>query len=118
MVAKDNRQRNSGSSLDVALIAAIVSAAFLGLFARVSLALTVVGAACIGFLIYVAMNVPSRYRWFGLGQNQEAVDNANGRFGKTYPDDLVETDKFLRRVGRNESCPCGSGKKFKHCHGR
>ena len=20
--------------------------------------------------------------------------------------------------GRNESCPCGSGKKFKHCHGR
>ena len=21
------------------------------------------------------------------------------------------------RVGRNESCPCGSGKKFKHCHG-
>jgi preprotein translocase subunit SecA len=22
------------------------------------------------------------------------------------------------KVGRNESCPCGSGKKFKHCHGR
>jgi len=22
------------------------------------------------------------------------------------------------RVGRNEVCPCGSGKKFKHCHGR
>ena len=21
-------------------------------------------------------------------------------------------------VGRNESCPCGSGKKYKHCHGR
>src|SRR5271170_5949344 len=21
------------------------------------------------------------------------------------------------RVGRNEPCPCGSGKKFKHCHG-
>ncbi len=21
------------------------------------------------------------------------------------------------KVGRNESCPCGSGKKFKHCHG-
>jgi len=20
--------------------------------------------------------------------------------------------------GRNELCPCGSGKKFKHCHGR
>jgi preprotein translocase subunit SecA len=23
-----------------------------------------------------------------------------------------------RRVGRNEPCPCGSGKKFKHCHGQ
>ncbi len=22
------------------------------------------------------------------------------------------------KVGRNESCPCGSGKKFKHCHGK
>jgi preprotein translocase subunit SecA len=22
------------------------------------------------------------------------------------------------KVGRNELCPCGSGKKFKHCHGR
>ena len=21
-------------------------------------------------------------------------------------------------IGRNELCPCGSGKKFKHCHGR
>ena len=21
------------------------------------------------------------------------------------------------KVGRNESCPCGSGKKYKHCHG-
>ena len=23
----------------------------------------------------------------------------------------------LKKVGRNEKCPCGSGKKFKHCHG-
>ncbi|MGF1501385.1 MAG: preprotein translocase subunit SecA [Paracoccaceae bacterium] len=22
------------------------------------------------------------------------------------------------KVGRNETCPCGSGKKYKHCHGR
>jgi preprotein translocase subunit SecA len=22
------------------------------------------------------------------------------------------------RVGRNEPCPCGSGKKYKHCHGK
>jgi preprotein translocase subunit SecA len=23
----------------------------------------------------------------------------------------------MPKVGRNESCPCGSGKKYKHCHG-
>ena len=22
------------------------------------------------------------------------------------------------KVGRNEACPCGSGKKYKHCHGQ
>ncbi|MDC2987173.1 preprotein translocase subunit SecA [Candidatus Pelagibacter bacterium] len=25
--------------------------------------------------------------------------------------------KSEKKVGRNEKCPCGSGKKFKHCHG-
>ena len=25
--------------------------------------------------------------------------------------------KPKRKIGRNEACPCGSGKKFKHCHG-
>ena len=22
-----------------------------------------------------------------------------------------------KKIGRNEKCPCGSGKKYKHCHG-
>ena len=26
--------------------------------------------------------------------------------------------KSEKKVGRNEKCPCGSGKKFKHCHGK
>ena len=26
-------------------------------------------------------------------------------------------EKTEKKVGRNEKCPCGSGKKFKHCHG-
>ena len=28
---------------------------------------------------------------------------------------IVRTEK---KVGRNDDCPCGSGKKYKHCHGR
>ena len=27
-------------------------------------------------------------------------------------------EQEVPRVGRNENCPCGSGKKYKHCHGR
>jgi len=23
-----------------------------------------------------------------------------------------------RKIGRNEPCPCGSGKKYKQCHGK
>jgi preprotein translocase subunit SecA len=26
--------------------------------------------------------------------------------------------KSSKHVGRNDPCPCGSGKKFKKCHGR
>ncbi|MDH3707307.1 MAG: preprotein translocase subunit SecA [Acidimicrobiia bacterium] len=33
---------------------------------------------------------------------------------KTQPVERTEFEK----AGRNEPCPCGSGKKFKHCHGR
>ncbi len=29
----------------------------------------------------------------------------------------VDQNKNFQKVGRNEKCPCGSGKKFKHCHG-
>jgi len=36
------------------------------------------------------------------------------------PIPLPESGTFVRherKVGRNEPCPCGSGKKYKHCHG-
>lgn len=29
---------------------------------------------------------------------------------------VIDLPRPLKRVGRNEPCPCGSGKKFKHCH--
>ena len=25
-------------------------------------------------------------------------------------------DPQLKKIGRNDPCPCGSGKKYKHCH--
>lgn len=29
---------------------------------------------------------------------------------------FLSTPRTFEKVGRNEPCPCGSGKKFKHCH--
>ncbi|MBO7264798.1 MAG: preprotein translocase subunit SecA [Alistipes sp.] len=41
-----------------------------------------------------------------------AAAAGQGDKGKTAP---IRVDKS---VGRNEPCPCGSGKKYKHCHGK
>ena len=30
----------------------------------------------------------------------------------------AELQTKLATAGRNDPCPCGSGRKFKHCHGR
>jgi preprotein translocase subunit SecA len=32
-------------------------------------------------------------------------------------DPVAQFVRETKKVGRNELCPCGSGKKFKHCHG-
>ncbi len=36
---------------------------------------------------------------------------------KVEDNNLNSKKKLEKKVGRNEKCPCGSGKKFKHCHG-
>ena len=44
--------------------------------------------------------------------------NANG---EDQAPDEAQPETFQRelpKVGRNDPCPCGSGKKYKHCHGR
>jgi preprotein translocase subunit SecA len=41
--------------------------------------------------------------------------------GDEAPQQPVSKRPFVRqerKVGRNEPCPCGSGKKYKHCHGK
>jgi preprotein translocase subunit SecA len=33
------------------------------------------------------------------------------------PEPVAQFVRDTKKVGRNEPCPCGSGKKYKHCHG-
>jgi preprotein translocase subunit SecA len=51
----------------------------------------------------------------GLGADEEAAEvEASQRLAGSMQPTLRE----LPKVGRNDPCPCGSGKKFKHCHGQ
>ncbi len=52
-------------------------------------------------------------------QAQEAhVDESEGQLkGPMFEQEAEEAEKFAH-VGRNDPCPCGSGKKFKDCHGK
>lgn len=40
--------------------------------------------------------------------------------GRSFMNDASKQNQPIRveKVGRNEPCPCGSGKKYKHCHGK
>ncbi len=42
----------------------------------------------------------------------QTQDDEGARRGKQQPVRVAD------RVGRNDLCPCGSGKKYKHCHGK
>jgi len=48
----------------------------------------------------------------GLTTNLTPVESESARTGKRQP------VKVGPKIGRNDPCPCGSGKKYKNCHGR
>ena len=52
-----------------------------------------------------------RARLAGIRPDLPGTPDADG-IEKQHP--VVRSDK----IGRNDPCPCGSGKKFKHCHGK
>ncbi len=48
---------------------------------------------------------------------QEAAKRAAANAGRA-PRKVETFKRQGKKIGRNEPCPCGSGKKYKHCHGR
>jgi preprotein translocase subunit SecA len=45
----------------------------------------------------------------------EAAESVAHLFGPEFV--AADPETWQRTVARNTLCPCGSGKKFKHCHG-
>ncbi|GIU85302.1 MAG: protein translocase subunit SecA 1 [Acidimicrobiales bacterium] len=70
---------------------------------------------------YVAPEDPSAPALLGAAVRGEksvgtAVAGAMSPEGGSVAQTVVRSD--WEKTGRNEPCPCGSGRKFKHCHGR
>ena len=56
----------------------------------------------------------SRYRTSKSDFSQYSSTGGGGGPEKNQKAEPVRVDK---KVGRNDPCPCGSGKKYKNCHG-
>ncbi len=58
----------------------------------------------------------------GMEEGIEAAEPAAAAPAQAMPGDVMERDPndpaTWGKVPRNASCPCGSGKKYKHCHGK
>ena len=56
--------------------------------------------------------------------NKDEIDAAGQEYGANERDYLDSTSVKQTpivvgpKIGRNDPCPCGSGKKYKACHGR
>lgn len=75
------------------------------------------------FRIYQGLN-NSTHLWTNYGSSPDelsAQKTPNLSFFSSSPVPMMPSPPNVTsfpKVGRNEPCPCGSGKKFKHCHGR
>ena len=81
------------------------------------------------FRIAVEVREPTADRWQITSQVHEtpaddipddhpALDQQGNQNGRAPQEQAVEPIRnFGSRVGRNDPCPCGSGKKYKKCHG-
>ena len=52
-----------------------------------------------------------------IGMGMAAPTNGDGQPAQPAPAGKPQPIHVEKKVGRNEPCPCGSGKKFKKCHG-
>lgn len=52
-----------------------------------------------------------------LKANKQDIDNVGDDYAANEKDKLVPVT-VEPKIGRNAPCPCGSGKKYKHCHGK
>lgn len=86
---------------------------------RISTTAAEAGEHDLGFDVIIGMNI--------ISMGDFAVTSLNGLTTMSYRYPSLQTIDFgqsskppitQRRFGRNEPCHCGSGKKYKYCHGK
>ena len=53
-----------------------------------------------------------------IKQNIERKEVSKTQITNEDKSDMKKTPKRVKKIGRNDSCPCGSGKKYKNCCGK
>ena len=53
-----------------------------------------------------------------MRDNMQRVQVAKPTHTSSGKEETKRKPRTVDKVGRNDPCPCGSGKKYKHCHGR
>ena len=64
----------------------------------------------------IPQNIQYQHAEYGRGSDAAAQPEEEGDVAV-----MEKPQPFVRegqKIGRNDPCPCGSGKKYKHCHGR
>ncbi len=57
---------------------------------------------------------------FRMMESKQSTENIglSNRPPQTNAEGKVQTVRVEQKIGRNDPCPCGSGKKYKQCHGK
>jgi preprotein translocase subunit SecA len=55
---------------------------------------------------------------FNSKANQDEIKNSQAKDNSNQKEKNLNTPLKKLSVGRNDLCPCGSDKKYKHCHGK
>jgi len=66
----------------------------------------------------VAQNEAQRSAQSSFNGDQARRQAAGSAMNQRSQGDSVTVRRTMEKVGRNDPCPCGSGKKYKQCHGR
>ena len=65
-----------------------------------------------------AASAAMRYSHASPGEGSEGGSRRNPVAPRKEKSNVASFARAERKIGRNEPCPCGSGRKYKQCHGR